>query len=122
MKEHATEPSDWDLKMGKSGAGPWITLGKDVQAINLGAGMTFVQVMEAPDAGYQDDPDLIGGTWNNGGAGETGYEMSNNVYVLKLTDQTFAKLAVTSAKAGAVTFDAFHQGDGSRDLACAKSP
>lgn len=119
MTEHSTEPAAWDVKMGKSGSGPWITLGEGVEAINLGSDQTFVEVVEAPDTGYQDDPDLIGDSWRTGGAGETGYVMSENVYVLKLQDGTYAKLAVTSAKAGAITLDAFHQADGSTDLTCA---
>ena len=72
----------------------------------------------APDAGFDGDPDLIGDTWRSGGAGETGYTMSENIYVLKLDDGTYAKLTVTMAKAGKVAFDAFHQSDGSRNLVC----
>lgn len=118
MTEHSQEPTAWDLKMGKTGSGPWITLGTGVEAIDLGNAESFVEVVQAPDAGYDADPDLIGDTWRTGGAGETGYTMSENVYVVKLQDGSYAKLTVTSAKAGKITLDAFHQGDGSRDLAC----
>jgi hypothetical protein len=44
--------------------------------------------------------------------------MSENVHVVKLQDGTYAKIAVTSAKSGKITLAAYHQGDGSRDLAC----
>ncbi len=118
LTEHEQEPAAWDLKMGKSGAGPWITLGTGVEAVNLGNTESFVEVVEAPDTGYDADPDFIGDTWRSGGAGETGYTMSENVYVVKLQDGSYAKLWVTSAKAGKITLEAYHQGDGTRDLAC----
>jgi hypothetical protein len=118
MTEHDAEPASWDVMMGKTGSGPWITLREGVEAIDLGSGEDFVDVIEAPDSGYDADADLIGGDWKSGGAGETGYTMSENVYVLKLADDTYAKLMVTSAEAGAITIDAFHQSDGTRDLAC----
>ncbi|HPB94835.1 MAG TPA: hypothetical protein PKW66_02925, partial [Polyangiaceae bacterium] len=117
-ESHVQEPSAWDFKLAKSGKGPWITLGAGVEAINLGNGDSFLDVIEAPDAGFDGDPDLIGDTWRSGGAGETGYTMSENIYVLKLDDGTYAKLTVTMAKAGKVAFDAFHQSDGSRNLVC----
>lgn len=117
-ESHVQEPSAWDFKLAKSGKGPWITLGAGVEAINLGNGDSFLDVIEAPDTGFDGDPDLIGDTWRSGGAGETGYTMSENIYVLKLDDGTYAKLTVTMAKAGKVAFDAFHQSDGSRNLVC----
>lgn len=118
MTEHETEPAAWDLQIGKTGAGPWITLGDGVEAINLGSTDAFVDVVQAPDTGYDPDPDLIGDTWKTGGAGETGFDMSDNVYVIHLADDTYAKVTVTSAKAGLIMLEAFHQADGSTDLAC----
>ncbi len=100
---------------------PAIYLGPLAQAVDLGSGMSFMDVVEAPLNGYANDSDesVIGTGWRTGGSGQQGHEMSGNVYVLKLGDNIYGKIRVTSAKQGVVTIDAFHQDDGSADLECA---
>ncbi len=114
----------YDLLVSKSGAGPVILLGADVEAINLGHDRAFDEVDELPADGYAPDEGgdlVIGKSWRTGGAGRTGFTMSNDVYAIKRPDGTYAKAQVLSAKAGVITVVCYYQPDGTRSVATADS-
>ena len=99
---------------------PLFLLGLDVAAADGGSDDAFDAFDEAPADGYVADGDdpAIGTDWQVGGNGQDGYEMAGTVYALKLADGTYAKISVTSAQVGEIHVDAYHQPDGSRNLAC----
>ena len=110
--------TDFDLYMAHDGPGPNFKLGPGVTAINLGADADYHEVSQAPADGYEADDSsyVIGTSFIAGGEGSTGYDMTENVYVLTLSDGTYAKVEVLSAVAGVVHVLCYHQPDGSRDL------
>jgi hypothetical protein len=101
--------------------GPYITLGDGVTGVDMGNTQDYHDIVEAPETGYVgDDPDpLIGWGWKAGGSGPTGFDMTENVYVIKLADDTYAKVEVMSAQAGDVEILCYRQGDGTRNIATA---
>jgi hypothetical protein len=103
---------------------PAIYLGPGATAVDMGNETGFTDVTEAPTDGYAADGDepVIGTGWRSGGSGTTGHEMSGNVYAIETSDGRFAKIAVTSAKLGIVTIDAYLQPDGSGSLECSFAP
>jgi hypothetical protein len=114
------EATDFDLYMNHDD-GPNMYLGPGVTGQNLGNGTPFHQVDMAPDTGYQSDDTtsgtlVIGTSWRNGGSGTTGFIMTSNIYVVKLADNTYAKLEVLSAKSGEIHVLCYRQADGTRDI------
>jgi hypothetical protein len=117
---------NFDFLFQRKHPGPFIKLGPGVSGLNLGNEKNFAEVVSAPTAGYitdeGDNPDegtmVIGRDWYSGGQGSSGFEMSNNVYLLKLADGSFAKIMVNFAKKGEVIIDAFRPVDGSADISC----
>jgi hypothetical protein len=121
MQVHYEDITDYDLVFARvSGQGPTGYLGNGVTAVNAGNEIPFESFNEAPGEGYaaDDTEPVIGSSWNDGGSGQEGFDANGNVYVLKLADGTYAKIAVTGAKNGKATADAYHQPDGSSDLNC----
>ena len=110
----------FDVLVSKSGAGPVILLGDGVTAQNLGNGSAFDDVDEVPADNYAADADgapVIGASWRDGGSGQTGFTMTSNVYAIKRTDETYAKMMVLSAKGGNIEVVFFYQPDGSTNVA-----
>jgi len=110
----------YDVLVGKSPVGPVIQLGETTKAQNLGNTLAFDDVDEVPTEGYLSDHGedmVIGTSWRGGGAGETGFEMTDNVYALLRGDGTYAKMMVLSAKSGNIEIVFFHQPDGSVNVA-----
>ncbi|MBT3221413.1 MAG: hypothetical protein HN348_20200 [Proteobacteria bacterium] len=118
------EADDWDLYISHDDpvdAGPHMVLGDGVTALSLGSADDYHDVTEAPETGYEaDDPTnddyVIGSTWRDGGAGSSGFSMSENVYVVKLADETYAKIEVLSAKSGEIHALCYLQPDGTQDI------
>lgn len=103
--------------------GPTFELGYHVEALNLGNELGFHEIEELPEDGYEPDGDgvdglIIGTDYRTGGEGSTGFDMSEDVYALKLDfgddDVTYAKIQVLQAMAGEVHVLAYWQEDGSR--------
>lgn len=118
------EPTDYDLRAFEDPAagGMALALGPGVTGLNLGASRAFHDVERAPADGYQTDAPaqnsyVIGNGFATGGNCEQGYTMSWNVYVLKLSDGTYAKLQVQSALRGVMQIWAFRQANGGDDIA-----
>ncbi len=115
------EASDYDLYVSHLD-GPTLEIGDHVQAVNLGNTQSFDEVTELPEDGYAADGDemVIGISYRTGGAGETGYTMSENIYGLKIDDgegnATYAKIEVLMAQNGEVRIMAYWQPDGSRNV------
>ena len=112
--------TDFDLYMAHDGPGPNLKLGPGVTGVNLGAATDYHDVDTAPADGYAADDGtdfVIGIGFMDGGSGETGFIMTENVYVLKLADGTYAKVEVLSAAGGVVHVLCYHQPDGSTDIA-----
>ena len=110
----------FDVLVSKSGEGPVILLGDGVTAQNLGNGSAFDDIAEVPTEAYMADVDgapVIGTSWRDGGAGETGFTMTSNVYAIKRPDETYAKMMVLSSKAGEIEVVFFYQPDGSTNVA-----
>ena len=121
MQHHYEDMTDYDIVFARvHGQGPTGYLGNGVTALNAGNETAFSDFNIAVSDGYaaDDTKPIIGSSWQNGGSGTEGYVVTGNVYVLKLADGTYAKIAVTSAKGGLATIDAFYQADGSTDLTC----
>ncbi len=121
MTAHYEDLTSYDLVFAKvHGQGPTGYLGDGVTAVNAGNEISFDDFEEAPADGYRTDGEdpVIGASWKDGGSGTEGFQTTGNIYVLKLKDGSFAKVAVTSAKDGVVTMDAFRRADGSIDLRC----
>ena len=122
MEVVGMEATEWDLYMDHDAPaddGPNMKLGPGVTAQSLGSTQDFHAVDEAPADGYlTDDPGsevyVIGDTWRAGGAGATGFIMSENVYLVKLADGTYAKIEVLSAQSGEVHVLCYRQAGGSR--------
>ena len=105
----------YDVLVTKSAVGPVIELSEESQAQNLGSESAFDDVTQVPQDGYASDSEdelVIGATWRAGGAGETGFEMTQNVYAIHTDGSNYAKLMVVSAKAGTIKVVAFLQQDG----------
>jgi hypothetical protein len=102
-------------------SGPFITLGTEVNGVNMGNEQGYHDITEAPEEGYVgDDPEpLIGWGWKAGGSGSSGFDMTENVYVLALPDNTYAKVEVISANQGIVDILCYRQEDGSLDITTA---
>jgi len=101
---------------------PSIYLGPNVVAQNLGDADSFLEVVESLEDGFLEDDEngsVIGTAWESGGSGASGYEMSNDVYLLKLSSGRYGKIMVTSAKQGKITLDAYATETDSLDLTCA---
>jgi len=112
--------TDWDFSVTKAMPNPpTFLLGPGVTAVNLGSATAFHAVTQAPDTGYDDDdPDpIIGISWQDGGSGTTGFQVTANVYVLHLADGTYAKVEVLSAQEGKVVVRVYRQADSTRNLA-----
>jgi len=123
MEVFGEQEEEYDLYMAHDAVdnGPNLKLGPGVTAVNLGSDTDYHAVTEAPASGYEADDDtnmdwVIGNSWRSGGEGSTGFIMSENVYVLKLADGTYAKIEVLSAKSGAVHVLCYHQPSGTRDI------
>ncbi len=120
MQTHSTAPDKFSFMMQKvPGPGPVVYLGVGMQGVNLGADLDFDNVTEAPASGYatdEADSPVIGRTYKSGGSGQTGFIMTNNVYVLKHPDGSYSKLSWVSAKKGVIVINAFHSD--STDLTC----
>lgn len=102
---------DWQWAMQMSADGPVVTLGEGVEAVNMGAA-GFHSVDVAPVEGYGDGGEELRTGWQDGGVGETGFDMSEFVYVLKTDDGHFAKLEILSAAAGTIEWQGYFQADG----------
>jgi hypothetical protein len=118
--------TDYDLRVfeNPSLGGMAVALGTGVQGQSLGSATAFHSITEAPDTGYQADDAgagvfVIGGGFAVSGNCEQGYVMSDNVYALKLGDDSYAKILVLSARQGVMKIQAFRQSDRSRDLTTA---
>ncbi|MDA3864812.1 MAG: hypothetical protein PF689_13195 [Deltaproteobacteria bacterium] len=98
-----------------SGDGPLIGLCPDVAAHNYGNEIDFYDVDSVPsEMEFTTDGTetyVIGDTWRDGGVGETGFTMSENVYLLHLPDNTYAKFEVLSAVNGLIEILAFRSND-----------
>ncbi len=122
MEVVGMEATEWDLYMAHDApadGGPNMKLGPGVTAQSLGSSQDYHDIDEATADGYQaDDTDnevyVIGDTWRAGGAGSTGFIMSENVYVVKLADGTYAKIEVLSAQSGEIHILCYLRADGSR--------
>lgn len=115
--------TDWDFSVTKAMPNPpTFLLGPGVTAVNLGSTTAYHDVNEAPETGYDDDDPnaIIGISWQDGGSGTTGFQVTGNVYVLKLADGTYGKVEVISAQSGMVVVRAYRQADGTRNLATAE--
>ena len=120
LQVQGVDVTDFDLYMAHDGPGPNLKLGPGVTGVNMGSGTDYLDVAEAPADGYVADEGtnyLIGTGFIAGGEGSSGYDMTENVYVLKLADGTYAKVEVLSAAGGVVHVLCYRQPDGSRDLA-----
>ena len=116
--------TDYDLRAFEDPAagGMALALGPGVAEVNLGSLRSFHEVERAPADGYQTDAPaqnnyVIGNGFATGGNYEQGYTMSWKVYVLKLSDGTYAKLQVQSALRGVMQIWAFRQAAGGDDIA-----
>ena len=120
MEPADTEVEGYDFKVGHCAPkNPCIFLHPDCGAINLGNEQDFHEVDEAPESGYQYDSGddlVIGDTfWTERLNGE--FEMSENIYVLKMADNTYGKIEVLSAKRGTVRILCYRQPEeGNRDI------
>ena len=118
---HGDDLADYDFIVAKNPTmGPMIMLGPDVSALDLGNGTDYHAVDEAPVDGYQFDDGgtlVIGTSWRDGGTGQTGFDMTENVYVLKLADGSFGKIEVLVAIGGKIDVLCYHQADDSRNIA-----
>ncbi|MDX9721380.1 MAG: hypothetical protein RBU37_11590 [Myxococcota bacterium] len=112
-----TEPADYDLALLSPAPPPSFALGPNTLGINLGNEQDFLSVTEAPEDGYGDDSGepVIGESYKTGGSGTTGFIMSENVYLLQLSDG-YAKVTVTQAKSGTFELDYYYSSG--RELAC----
>lgn len=113
--------NEFDLYMAHDGPGPNLKLGPGVTGVDLGADRDYHAVEQAPADGYAADDDeageyVIGIGFIAGGEGSSGFDMTGNVYALRLSDGSYAKVEVLSARAGEVHLLCYHQPDGSRDL------
>jgi hypothetical protein len=122
MEVVGMEATEWDLYMDHDAPaddGPNMKLGPGVTAQSLGSSEDYHAIDEAPVDDYLADDAgsevyVIGDTWRAGGAGATGVIMSENVYVVKLADGTYAKIEVLSAQSGEIHVLCYRQADGSR--------
>lgn len=122
------EPDSYDLSITKYDSGPAYFLGVNstsgtmVSGIDLGNETSFSDVTTAPDDGYlADDLDnmnlVIGSGWRvPGGTGSVGFEMTNNVYVIKTCDGKYAKVIFTEGKSGSLKLNVCYQADGSKNI------
>jgi hypothetical protein len=118
------QEEEYDLFMGHDDpvdGGPNMHLGPGVTAQSLGNSQDYHAVSEAPADGYQsDDPGngvyVIGSSWRNGGNGTVGFNMTENVYAVRLPNGTYAKIEILSAQGGTIHMLCYLQPDGSRDL------
>lgn len=115
----------WDFELFSEG-GPAIRLGMNVTGLDNGNAADFHDVDAAPEGeSYMGDnlPDyVIGNGFRNGGSGSEGFVMTQNVYILKRADGSYAKLEVLSAKNGIFGFHIYHQPDGTTDLSTHEDP
>jgi len=106
--------------------GPRILLCPDTTAYNAGNETGFYDVTAAPtDVTYETDgvdTYAIGNSWLDGGACSTGWLVNGNIYILHLSDGSYAKLEVTFARSGDVTVLAFRDPAGGADLTCEPLP
>ena len=115
----------WDFELFGIGGGPGIRLGDGVTAIDNGNTVDFYDVDAAPDSGYAADADptyIIGAGFRNGGSGGAGFVMTENVYILKRADGSYAKLEVLNAQSGVFGFQVYHQAGTGTDLTTHDQP
>ena len=125
MQANLSEVDGYDFKIGhlaKVEDIDYILLGSGVKAQNLGNTDPFDDVTTAPTDGYLEDEGsnyVIGTSWQEGGSCPSGWDCTDNIYAMKLADDTYAKFTVVSAQAGNFEFNVFKQVDSSTDLSCA---
>ncbi len=116
----------WDFELFAIGGGPGIRLGENVTGVNFGNATTFHNidtVSQPTDFVADNDTDyVIGDSFRNGGSGSAGFVMTENIYLLKRADGSYAKLEVLSARSGVFGFRAYHLPGGGTDLATHADP
>ncbi len=109
MSTDHTGEGAYTWMMQKAPPTPAISLGDGVQVVNMGP-VGFHLVETAPQEGW-----VTSGTFDtdyqSGGSGSSGFEMSENVYVLRTADGRFGKVEILSAVSGVVTWRAYLQED-----------
>ncbi len=124
LTTYAKTNDDCDIIIKKSSAGPIITLCENTFAYNNGNGSTFLEVVKAPDEEHIGDnpPEYaIGKSWRTGDSGETGFTMTKNIYTIKRSDNSYAKLEVLKSMGGKVTVLLYADPNGGNDLSCLES-
>lgn len=106
----------------KTGSVPALVLCDGTKAFNAGNSVDFYDIDSIPqDAVFTEDDGtdyVMGTTWQDGGNGTTGFNMTQNVYILELPDGRYGKIEVLSAVAGIVTFAVFADPDSEDNLTC----
>jgi hypothetical protein len=116
----------WDFELFSEGGGPAIRLGLNVTGLDNGNAADFHDVDAAPEGESYTGDNLsdyvIGNGFRNGGSGSEGFVMTQNVYILRRADGSYAKLEVLSARNGIFGFQVYHQPDGTTDLSTHEDP
>ncbi|MBU1220951.1 hypothetical protein KKF34_07700 [Myxococcota bacterium] len=106
----------------KTGSVPALVLCDGTKAFNAGNSVDFYDIDSIPqDAVFTEDDGteyVMGTTWQDGGNGTAGFNMTQNVYILELPNGRYGKIEVLSAISGNVTFAVFADPDGTDNLTC----